>query len=495
MRPYLLALALVTTGCPAPPDSRDDDEGPGLVEADTDAETSTILDSSDDSDSGVIAPDEVDGAGCDPATCPDDGNPCTDAACGPAGACVHVPNLRPCDDGSDCLVDDRCTAGVCAGRPLDCDDRNDCTDDACVEGRGCVSSPRAGACDDGDACTTDDACADGACAGAPRVCPAPPGSHGCAVATCDPRAGCGVRVTTGACDDDDLCTTGEACDAGRCVGALVACDDGDPCTDDWCDPTQGCTTAANQAACDDGDPCTRGDRCDGGACRAGPEPGCCGEDADCEDGDPCTADRCDDGACHRAPTCGDADPCTLDLCTQGACSADPSPVVPAGGLVLADFEGELGPAWTLVSDHPDVVWQRDDTWSADGLWSLYIGKVPDYSYDFGATRAVASWRVGLPTDAAELGLEVRSEVAESSCSYDALVVRVDDEALSPGICGPTSGTRRWDVRRWAGSWVVIDLEFDTVDDNDNDGAGIWIDRLHVTPVGEPECCAPGSACP
>ena len=43
------------------------------------------------------------------------------------------------------------------------------------------------------------------------------------------------------CDDKDLCTSGDACDAsGSCVGAPVDCDDKDGCTTDSCDPAVGC---------------------------------------------------------------------------------------------------------------------------------------------------------------------------------------------------------------------------------------------------------------
>jgi len=471
MRAVLLILSIVTPACPEPPrSSADGRELPGLSGGDADAETSSFLEVTGDPDGDVIvALEDADtGPACVPSQCPDDGNPCTDPACDGAGRCTQVPNLRPCDDGSDCMVDDRCSAGQCRGRALDCDDLEACTDDACREGVGCVNTPRVGACDDDDACTVDDACSGGTCVGVARQCPVPPGSHGCSLATCDRRTGCGVRTTPGTCDDHDLCTTGEACDAGRCVGALVRCDDDDACTDDWCDPDAGCVSVPNAA--------------------------CCDAHEDCDDGDPCTSDRCDDGACAREPTCDDGDPCSIDRCDGGSCSADPSPVVPPEGLVLADFEAALGDAWRLVSDHPDVGWQRDDAWSDDGAWSLYVGKLPDYSYDFGAVRAVASWTVALPTDAAELGLAVRSEVAETSCSYDALVIVVDGHTLAPAVCGPTTGVRRWDVSRWAGTWITLELVFDTVDDRDNGGAGVWVDGIHVTRATSPRCCAPGTAC-
>jgi len=46
----------------------------------------------------------------------DDANACTDDAC-VTGACQHVDNTAPCDDGDVCTVSDRCTLGVCGAGP------------------------------------------------------------------------------------------------------------------------------------------------------------------------------------------------------------------------------------------------------------------------------------------------------------------------------------------------------------------------------------------
>jgi hypothetical protein len=74
------------------------------------------------------------------------------------------------------------------------------------------------------------------------------------------------------CDDDDACTTGEACDAGLCVGGTaVGCDDGIPCTLDTCDPDAGCVHVPQH------DLCGACAACDASAgCVAGPRPDCRG---------------------------------------------------------------------------------------------------------------------------------------------------------------------------------------------------------------------------
>ncbi len=60
------------------------------------------------------------------------------------------------------------------------------------------------------------------------------------------------------CSDGSVCTSAETCDAaGSCnAGAVLTCDDGDPCTSDTCDPTLGCiapAVPANSFQCTYGD--------------------------------------------------------------------------------------------------------------------------------------------------------------------------------------------------------------------------------------------------
>ncbi len=74
------------------------------------------------------------------------------------------------------------------------------------------------------------------------------------------------------CDDDNVCTTAETCQAGSCVGTPLGdgtpCSDGNACTGpDTCQAGV-CDTSplANGTPCDDGDPCSRPDTCQAGAC-------------------------------------------------------------------------------------------------------------------------------------------------------------------------------------------------------------------------------------
>jgi hypothetical protein len=92
---------------------------------------------------------------------------------------------------------------------------------------------------------------------------------------------CGPGSDGVACDDENACTDGDACDGGACVGSPVAngtpCNDGNSCTaPDICQAGAcGSTTLPNGAACDDGDPCSRPDTCQAGTCNGTtPAPGC-----------------------------------------------------------------------------------------------------------------------------------------------------------------------------------------------------------------------------
>ena len=70
------------------------------------------------------------------------------------------------------------------------------------------------------------------------------------------------------CDDANACTSGDTCSGGRCVGGLLRCDDGNPCTDDVCSGNV-CVRSNNNAPCNDGNACTLNDTCSGGSCAQG----------------------------------------------------------------------------------------------------------------------------------------------------------------------------------------------------------------------------------
>ncbi len=201
--------------------------------------------------------------------------------------------LSPCDAAMP-------AAETCNGIDDDCDGDIDEPYDLTVD-------PPIGICDDGNSCTAN---------------------------TCDGEAGCQVEVLDeGECVDGDACTVGDHCQAGECIGLPVACDDGNPCTDDLCDGLGGCAAEFNQEPCDDGDPCTVNDRCEQGTCSGFAVSCDCTQDEDClayDDGDLCTGTLyCDESSvpflCKLVPdspvTCPlppGADP----ICQAPACNGD-----------------------------------------------------------------------------------------------------------------------------------------------------------------------------
>jgi hypothetical protein len=250
----------------------------------------------------------------------DDGNPCTDDGCEAEGGCTHVANVAACDDGNPCTTGDVCAAGACKPTgTLSCDDGNMCTDDSCSPVDGCVHKTNTKVCTDNDACTLGDHCVDGGCVGTEVVCD---DLNPCTDDSCDPQKGCVHEANELPCNDGNACTEGDLCGGGWCQpGAILDCDDDNPCTTDLCSLEQGCVHLDNASPCNDGDVCTVGDLCVAGAC----EPG---EALDCDDGNVCTDDSCNPatGCVHEDNVleCDDGTACTDgDLCANGACVPGP----------------------------------------------------------------------------------------------------------------------------------------------------------------------------
>ena len=255
----------------------------------------------------------------------DDSNPCTNDVCNIVnGQCVNqpVPDNTNCNDGDSCTFDDICFNGICNGTEKNCNDGNICTDDVCNPSNGCCEPINNMAqCDDGNVCTLSDTCDNGTCVGLPFNCD---DDNICTTDTCiqNQMTGMPTCLFTNnniACDDGDLCSLNDLCSAGVCAGIALNCDDGNFCTDDTCDPNTGlCNEVHNMEPCNDGDLCTVGDICVNGQCIGTPK--------NCTDNNECTQDSCDSltGKCvnsHLNIPCDDNNLCTendlcVDMCTN-----------------------------------------------------------------------------------------------------------------------------------------------------------------------------------
>jgi len=265
----------------------------------------------------------------------DDKQQCTVGACVPKQGCTFAPKSKgtPCKLADKCLHDARCQTGTCKGKPIPSSlPPNPCVKAVCDSKTGKTTFTDlvdGGICTDGDVCTIDDYCVSGACVGKLLKCD---DGNPCTVDACDPKKAACASVSKpdgDACDDGNPCTKKDACKAVKCIGQPYAkskhCDDGNLCTDDACDPTMGCLNTANAAPCDDKNPCTVKDRCVSQTCG--------GQVKNCDDGKPCTHDHCDGKTGKCAATtfkgpCDDGKPCTInDTCHNNwsglVCAGEP----------------------------------------------------------------------------------------------------------------------------------------------------------------------------
>jgi hypothetical protein len=322
----------------------------------------------------------------------DDTNVCTADTCNPyvEDGCVFAPQGGSCDDGDVCTVGDSCSAGECqpgANEP-DCDDSNECTTDVCQSPTGCKHINAVGFCDDGNSCTQGDYCANGTCISGANACPCdddadcaaqddddlcngilncdksspnpamwmckvapasvvscPPAASICKVTFCVPQTGECVTASgneSAACDDNDVCTDGEKCHGGDCLGgALVNCDDTEECTVDTCHSAQGCLFAPVQ----DGTACAgQGWTCQMGQCTHC-APNCTGKD--------CGPNGCGGfcGTCPGDETCTAQGTCVSECvgcapwqdCLDGVCTDPPvTDTCPGGGEQIGSFCHDIG---------------------------------------------------------------------------------------------------------------------------------------------------------
>ncbi len=264
---------------------------------------------------------------CEEQSCiPKPGGCTSDAECVAAGLICDVANgtCVECVESTDCPTGEYCLEGKCLEWM--------CTPDAkwCngTTAMGCNSDGSALAlteqCDDQSLCTQGDACVNGECAqGTPKLCD---DGNPCTTDGCDAETGCYYQNSDGDCDDGTDCTEGDHCEAGQCVPGDLVCDcllDSD-CKllndDDLCNGSLHCVNGfciidpTTKVTCDTSeDPCLT-ISCNPGSGECMEIPVPDGEE--CDDGSACTQDDvCQDGTCEgTALDCDDSNPCTVDGC-------------------------------------------------------------------------------------------------------------------------------------------------------------------------------------
>jgi hypothetical protein len=195
----------------------------------------------------------VEGTNCD------DGLFCTDS---------DVCRSGHCESG----IERDCSAGITEAQcqSASCDEDQD---------RCLINSTNEGlACDDGVFCTEGEVCQSGECeAGVARDCSAVVTDSQCQQARCDEDGGrCTFDLIDDGteCEDGLYCTVEDSCQSGTCTGGLTR-DCSEVVTDSQCqyascdeDSDQCLAVAAvDGKSCDDGDMCTRNDNCQAGVCQ------------------------------------------------------------------------------------------------------------------------------------------------------------------------------------------------------------------------------------
>ncbi|MBM4355071.1 MAG: hypothetical protein FJ109_15020 [Deltaproteobacteria bacterium] len=208
---------------------------------------------------------------------------------------------KACDDGDPCTYGDTCVGGLCVSQPAPCN-CTPCVDATCDGKGGCIyGPPKKGWCLVNQTCYEEG-----------QSSPDTP----CLVCSPAESPTSFVPGETGvACQDGNPCTENDYCDNGDCLaGSPPSCADGVQCTVDECDPEEGCRHDPDHASCDDKNPCTQ-EVCstEAGGCTNPPD-----DSLICGDGNVCTTnDRCENGKCVSDPepmACDDSNSCTDDTC-------------------------------------------------------------------------------------------------------------------------------------------------------------------------------------
>jgi hypothetical protein len=221
-------------------------------------------------------------------------------------------------------------------------------------------------------------CNNGLCTGgAPEDCFFFPVPDDCHVAECNPSSGNCEAVAGNeglpCVDLNDLCNPGKTCASGVCQGgAPLNCNHlTQGCDLGVCDPNTGTcttTTVANGQACDDLNMCTTGETCQNGSCSNGTPVTTCEMN-----GDGCCPSNCNENNdldCQVQPSC-QAIKSSIPASTDGLYTIDPDLSGPIQQMqVWCDMSTDGG-GWTLVAK---VAGDNTEGWEWDSaVWASTTG--------------------------------------------------------------------------------------------------------------------------
>lgn len=205
-----------------------------------------------------------------------------------------------------------------------------------------------------------------------------------------------------------------------------------------------------------------------------------------------------DDECAPADSCEDGDACTENRCVEGRCAAAPMPTgtcCEIEPLFTEDFGGTTSQV-TMNSDGGTVGWHVLDTRNASPPTAAYFGDVATMNY---ASQERVTGSAALPTielpayRESQLTMRMMALV-ETNLSYDLIAVEADVLAADGSVSETRQLMSKSDLPSSAfsefalvvvrldgleGQSVRLRITFDSVDDNNNEYEGVWIDDINV----------------
>jgi hypothetical protein len=429
--------------------------------------------------------------------------PTTDGAVRDQGMILAESGLarcaRPgeyCDPADPCGLSPVCSAeGLCetSGR-RDCDDGIACTRDRCIAG-GCENVVQLGYC------LIDEVCHQ---AGETAVC-----------GRCEPETSRTrwTPVSGTPCDDNNLCTKGDECRQGICVGQVYSCNDGLGCTTDACDGVGGCNHYLKAGQCLIEQVCYQPFQADAKGCNI------CDPTASayswtvrtniCEiDGlcypagakDPSGCAECDPqrspsswsllpNRCLIGATCavgGTPHPTKCALCNPKLSTSQWTPG-PGAAIKVTSFSTSLE-GYTPTPLASGVGWQRSTARFTSPPASLYYGNLTTKTYDLGMATAgaVGAPPIALPAgQRAYLTFQLYLDVSTSD-KVDVLSVIANGTALwtKSAQSVDVADYGHWipvlvELTSLAGQTVTLQLAFDAKASLGSSLEGVYVDDVTV----------------
>ena len=193
---------------------------------------------------------------------------------------------------------------------------------------------------------------------------------------------------------------------------------------------------------------------------------------------------CGGGDCKTHTDCSDLNDCTGDLCVGGKCQHSPAP---SHTYLHEDFDDVTGAGaaqgWALTSTSATTTWSISSKRARSGKQSLYAGDPKTSTYGKGKAEAKLP-KLWIPVFGnVTLVTHVWMDVKDGACDKDRIrILAGGANKVLATSCVSTGG--KWvmvsaNLTEFLGLYVTPIIEFDTVDDTNNGGEGVYLDDVSV----------------